>query len=97
MLHRFVDSHNRKNASYRLKTNHFLDMSLDELNLYHGSLGKDTKKHKGIVDMADISEGKSNIHKNADINGDGKLHTLHVNEDEIPEEIDWREFGKIFS
>ncbi|XP_065665108.1 uncharacterized protein LOC100201231 isoform X3 [Hydra vulgaris] len=91
---RFVDSHNRKNTQFKLRPNHFIDMSAEELNMYHGNLAKDTKKHKGIINMADIPDSKSNIYNKGDID---KKPFVQVNEDEIPEEIDWREFGAVTS
>ncbi|XP_057293045.1 uncharacterized protein LOC130621724 isoform X2 [Hydractinia symbiolongicarpus] len=78
---RYIHSHNRKNESFKLKENHFLDMSKEELAVYHGSLEKDTKKHKGIIDIA-----KHEKHTE---------RSSPPNEDDIPDEVDWRDFGAV--
>lgn len=55
-------------------------MSKEELAVYHGSLEKDTKKHKGIIDIAKHEK-----------------HTERISpsdEDDIPDEVDWRDFGR---
>jgi len=56
----------------------FTDKYDEELEHYHGSLERDSRKHEGIKEFKNLGADTSS----------------HPVDKDIPEEIDWRDFGK---
>ena len=78
---RYIHSMNRKNKHFKLKTNHFADMSHDEVDSHVGSMTKfDPRNHAGV----------KQLHKHNPVYVGSAPKPL-----DVPEELDWRDYGEI--
>lgn len=76
---RFINSHNRRNLTFKLQENVFADKFEKELEHFHGSLERDSKLHH---------EGIKEFHK---LDADTSSHPV---DKDIPDELDWRDYGE---